>query len=373
MSKKLKYISFYNKNFEERIGSTAAVSKIDFVVDVISDLGFFTTIVSPSWTINQDNFFQKGSIERLDNHEVIFPSSFSTKNKIRTVLSIFYSLFWTFFYCLKNIDKNEKIIVYHTPWLVIPIFFAKKIKKFKVILEVEEVYSDVKKMNPLIAKIEYYAFQNADSFIFSNDLLASKLNVEKPYSVLYGNYQVYEIRAEQYQDRKIHLLYAGIIDFDKRGAFNALEAAQYLDEKYVLHIIGSGNTEELIEKINVHNNNSSCKVIYDGIKYGQDYIEYAQKCHIGLSTQKMDGEYLDTSFPSKIINYLGLGLNVISCNIKCVEKSSISNLVNFYYQDTPQDISKAIQNINLKSSQEITENLNLLNTNFKKSLKKIID
>lgn len=87
----------------------------------------------------------------------------------------------------------------------------------------------------------------------------------------------------------------------------------------------------------------------------------------------MEGEYLDTSFPSKILTYLGLGLNVVSCNIRCVEVSAISNLVSFYNVDKPEDISKSIQEVNLKSSQEIIESLMFLNTEFKKILTKILE
>ncbi len=358
---------------EARVGAVAAMSKINFLIDILSNIGYFTKLVSPSWAIKrQKELYIREKIYNYSNYDIVFSPTFSPNNKFLVFLSILTSIFWCFFYCLFNISKGEKIILYHTPWLVLPVFIAKKIKRFKVILEVEEIYSDVKKMNPLVKKLEYYAFNNADYFILSNDLLAAKIINTKPYIVFYGNYHVYEKIIDQYTDGKIHLLYAGIIDYDKRGAFNALEAAKYLNDQYVLHIIGSGNIDELQNEIRKHNSISDCKVFYDGLMTGTDYIKYAQRCHIGLSTQKMEGSYLDTSFPSKIINYLGLGLNVVSGDIKCVRESKINHMVNFYTKDEPEQIAQTIMQMKFIPSDIIRNELSEVQRLFINDIDKLI-
>src|SRR5690606_32357247 len=146
---------------------------------------------------------------------------------------IILALTWLFFYLIRNARKDEKILVYHSIWITIPILLAQKFKKFKIVLEVEEIYQDVKTLHPLLDKWEYKMLAQAHSYLFSTDLLPLKLKTTKPFVVIYGSYSVHPKIATPPTDGKIHLLYAGIIDFDKRGAVNALESAMYLPENYV--------------------------------------------------------------------------------------------------------------------------------------------
>lgn len=86
------------------------------------------------------------------------------------------------------------------------------------------------------------------------------------------------------------MLYVGVIGSHKRGAFNALESTTYISNQYVLHIIGFGETEKLCKRIEELNLLNQCQIIYDGIKSGQEYLDYCKKCHIGLSAHgAMDG------------------------------------------------------------------------------------
>lgn len=374
---RIKYIGFYNHNSSiiNRTCALSAVNKMDYVISSLNEIGYGVDIISPSWLVSTEKtFFKKEERVSLANNNYVYAPSFNTKYKILSYFTIVLSWIWLFFYLVFKTQKNEKILVYHSIWLLVPLIFIRLFKKLDIILEVEEIYSDVNSLHRKFKKTELNFIRSSNSFLFSTDLLEKKLNLKnKPSIILYGNYQVFPKLNKPNNDNKIHLLYAGIIDFDKRGAFNAVEAMRFLDEKYILHIIGFGEIEELKEKIRMVNSLSKAMIFYDGLKTGDDFVSYAQKCHIGLSTQKMEGEYLDTSFPSKILTYLGLGLNVVSCNIRCVEVSAISELVSFYNVDKPEDISKSIQEADLKSSQEIIESLMFLNTEFKKLLNKILE
>ena len=82
----------------------------------------------------------------------------------------------------------------------------------------------------------------------------------------------------------------------------------------------------------------------------------------------MSGAYLDTSFPSKILSYLGMGLPVISCYIPCVAQSEIADLVNYYKEDTPHAIAKAVLNISEINREALILRIKSLDLNFKKNL-----
>lgn len=343
----IKYIAFYDIPLSKykRVYSPAATSKMDYIVSSLNEKGKHVTIVSPSWfdvTKEKIQFHFQKKVKLNANKKLILAPSFGGNSKIANYLKIILSLVWLFFWLVNNTKKNEKILVYHSIWITIPIIIAKKIKGFKIVLEVEEIYADIMTVHSVFDRWEQKIITNSDYFIFSSDLLKDKLKTAKPYIIVYGSYFVENSINKPLNDGKIHLVYAGIIDEAKRGAFNALAAAKHLSSDYVLNIIGFGDVQKLLPIIEIHNTLSECKVYFHGRKDGEEYVKFCQGCHIGLSTQKMEGNYLESSFPSKILSYLGMGLKVVSCAVSCVEQSKISNLVTYYYQDDEQEIAKAI-------------------------------
>ena len=378
MKNEIKYIGFYEEQTSEkkRVSSLAATNKMDYIYDSLQEIGCEVCIVSPSWfndscildskIINEEN--------QLKKKKVKFVPSFFTPNKLTQFLKIAFSLLWLINYLVFFVKKGEKIIVYHSPWLAFPVLLAKRIKKFYLILEVEEIYYDVSSINKFFTFFEKKIINNADAFLFSTDLLQEKVNgvKNKPNIIIYGNYKVHEELSVPLNDGKIHLVYAGIIDSHKAGAFNAIESALYLNKNYVMHIIGFGEVEKLKSRIEEINKTSKCQVIFDGSKQGNEYIKYCQECHIGMSTQNMDGKYLETSFPSKILSYLGMALRVISCEIKCVTMSKMNSILYYYKEDTPQSIAKAILSINMDENYDSKRVMLELDSEFIIDLKKMI-
>jgi len=373
----LKYIAFYDTflSKHKRVYSPAAISKMDYIVSSLNEIGKDVTIVSPSWfdvTCEKIQFHFQKKIKLKKNKKLILAPSFGGNSKIASYSKIILSLVWLFFWLLFQVKKNEKIMVYHSIWITIPILLAKKIKGFKIVLEVEEIYADVMTVHPVFDKWEQKMISKSDYFILSTDLLKDNLKITKPYIILYGSYFVENSINTPPNDGKIHLVYAGIIDEAKKGAFNAVAAAKYLSSDYVLHIIGFGEIEKLIPIIELQNSMSECKVYFHGKKNGEEYIKFCQGCHIGLSTQKMEGNYLESSFPSKILSYLGMGLKVVSCAVSCVEQSKISDLVTYYYKDESQEIAKSIIECSERRNHNSIQTLQQLHQSFKKELNTII-
>lgn len=373
MDNYIKYIGFYETPSVKykRNAALSAMAKMNYISDVVINLGYKISIISPSIILGKGFQLQK-KIRLTDTKQIILTPSIGSFNKFFSYLSIILSQIWLFLLLLFKAKKDEKIIVYHSPWIVPAILLAKKIKKFKIILEVEEIYKSVQSIHYFLDNFEERIFSSADSYIFSTELLEKKLNKgKKPFVILYGTYDVPETLKKPLDDGKIHLLYAGIIDNHKGGAFNAVETALYLDGNYIIHIIGFGEVDRLLKRIEEINMTSQCKVYYDGIKSGDEYIKFCQSCHIGLSTQNVDGEYVDTSFPSKVLSYMGLGLNVISCKIKCVHESQITDFVN-YYNGSPKDIAKTIKKIKFIESDKIKNMIFVLDQSFKSNINNLL-
>lgn len=376
MKKEIKYIGFYDlPGFKtKRASNLAATNKMDYICDAIIEAGFDVHLVSPSWTTEDGKFkwIPQKTKELKAHKKITLCPNFVTSNKICRNLKIVFSLLWLFFWLLKHTRKGEKILMYHVQWLSLPVRWAKKLKGFLLVLEVEEIYGDVSAIHPYFYKMENDIIKSADSYLFSTDLLEKKIDSNKPFTVVYGSYSVYPQLTTPPDDDKIHILYAGIIDTHKAGAFNALKGARYLSDKYVLHIIGFGAIDLLQKEIEEVNQLNGCRVIYDGLLSGEEYVRYCQQCHIGLSTQNIEGEYLESSFPSKILSYLGMGLNVVSGKIDCVTKSAIGDIVNYYSDSSSIAVSEAIKNTVLVNSYNNIKVIQSLNESFVQQLKEKI-
>lgn len=368
----IKYIGFFNISNKNRVHSLAATNKMKYIIKTINELGFGVDVVSPSWVIKSNKLkFDKGGVITEGLNRYYFPFSGTGKYKLTRLIFIIYSYMWIHFFLIFNIKKEDTLIVYHSTWYSFPIRFLKKLRRFTLILEVEEIYQDVRRTSKRLINLENKLIQEADRYILSNDYLSKRVKDNHKSIVLYGEYTTHENVRRKHDDGLIHLLYAGIVDDVKKGAFNAIKVCQYLPDNYVLHILGFGEVDKLMEIIEDHNSKHACKVVFDGTKEGIEFIEYCQKCHIGLNTHSKIGEYNLSSFPSKILTYLGLGLLVVTSNIECVINSKLRDLLVLYDSENPSEIAKLIMSIDLSGLDNIKELVKLHNE-FKSDLHDLI-
>lgn len=375
--KKIKYIGFYNSlenSIENRVSVMSAINKMDYIISKFNQLNYDVKIISPAWT-NNNRWYSKKTIELNNKTRLFLPPTIPWKKKMK-LISVIYSQLWLFFYLLFSAKKDETILVYHSLFLMYPLYFAKKIKRFTLLLEVEEVYQHVKKTSLISSKMEYMLFDLADKFIFPTEILNEKINKkDKPYTIIYGTYQVEEERSKKNLDNQVHVVYAGTFD-PRKGGTVAISTAPYLPENYHIHIIGFGNkkqVENLEKMIPEYRKKSKCNISYDGLLKGEEYIQFLQNCDIGLSTQSSDAEFNNTSFPSKVLSYMANGLNVVSVRIKTIELSKIGTEVHYYEEQTPESIAKAIKSINLNTPNNNREIIRKLDREFKEKLRELME
>ncbi|MEW8992884.1 glycosyltransferase [Clostridium sp.] len=377
-NKTIKYVGFYDSfanSTENRNSCLSATNKMNYIIKSLNKNGYDVEIISPSWTIN-NKFYKGKTVQVMPKVRLKLFPTLPWKCKLFKVVSVIFSFLCMFFYLIFNSAKNEQIIVYHSKWLSLPLLLLKKIKnELTIILEVEEIYDDVKH-SKFWRGIEYKFFEVADKYIFPTELLNKKLNIEnKPYTIIYGTYQVEEEQKLKFEDGKIHVVYAGTFDPRKGGAI-AVAAAEYLPKNYHVHIIGFGSSEDtklLLDKIEQVSKVSYATLTYDGLLKGKEYIEFLQKCDIGLSTQIPDATYNETSFPSKILSYMANGLRVVSVRIKAIEISSIGNIVYYYDEQSPKAIADAIMKINIYDSYDSVELIKKLDKDFTSNIKKLLE
>lgn len=142
MSEKIIYISFFDTqdSVVKRNYVTSASNKIEYITKAMVSIGKEVDIVSVSQV--QEKQFKIYFSEKKQIAEGIslkLPFSWGSNNKLLEYVKILWHLVNLFFYLLFYCGKSDVVVVYHSLGYFDIIRWAKKICKFKLVLEVEEI------------------------------------------------------------------------------------------------------------------------------------------------------------------------------------------------------------------------------------------
>ncbi len=382
--KKIKYLAHYHvaEKGENRYMALSAGTKIDYISRAIAKAWGDVEILSAS--NSQDKAYPPSKTQIGDGISLTLFRGFrrgsALANKLSTVL--FYSNL--FLQLLVTLKKEDTVIVYHSLTLIDIVKWLKRLKKCKLILEVEEIYGDVTGDARAKAK-EMALFSCADGYIFPTALLNEAINTDqKPYVLSHGTYAVEAERmpkaafrkAQGWDNDKTHVVYAGTLDPRKGGAAAAAAAVAYLPDSYYIHILGFGTEAEtaemnrLVQDLAARHGN---RVSFDGCLTGEAYIQFLQGCDIGLSTQNPEAAFNATSFPSKILSYMANGLRVVSVRIPAIAQSAVGASVDYYDTQTPEEIAKAIQAVKPGDAYNPKVLISTLDKDFQVAMAELID
>ena len=384
MANQIYYVGYFDtkENEEEKRGYVlAATNKMAYIASAIRDTGREVEILSASNT-QLSRYFKKKEVALSEGIRLKLFSTFCGPTCLHRVLGRTFIRIQLFTKLLM-LPKESKVIVYHSLGYQKTISFVRKMKRLHMIIEVEELYGDVMENDKITSKEEKF-FKIADGYIFPTQLLDEKINTDHKSSVIiHGTYQVEpeQICRNEYckmhgwDESRIHVVYAGTLDPRKGGAVAAAAAAEFLSDKYHLHILGFGssreisNMKELIAKIS---EKTACRITYDGLLAGDEYLQFIQSCDIGLSTQNPDAAFNSTSFPSKILSYMSNGLRVVSIRIQAIQESSIGPYMYYYDCQTPEEIAQAIMKVNFSDSYDSREVIRKLDRRFRQDIYKLL-
>ena len=378
--KKIYYIGYYSDpdDIKERKTAPAADTKTSYILSCLKRLGYEIEVLSWCSPNSRKKIWKKydGYLTKINGIKVRFFDAYSSKFRLLRVIGRWIQWNQRRKYIINNcLDNNSQIIIYHSlAFLNLMKFLSSKNKDF--ILEMEEIYADVIE-NRLIRNDEINIAKNASGFIFPTPLLNDAINNEnKPMVIVHGTYQVEPDRKNQVFDNEhIHCVYAGTFD-PRKGCCAAAEAAKLLPANYHIHIIGFGNKqdiENLKKLVSEISEKSTAKLTYDGLKSGEEYIKFIQSCDIGLCTQDPDSAFNLTSFPSKVLSYLANGLRVVSIKIPAIEESAVGDMLFYYEKQTPEEIAKAIQSIDLQEVYNSRTRIIELDNQFRNDLKDVLE
>ena len=371
----MKYLAFYDTNSnkkEKRNYVLSAANKLSYIFETIHNVGYDFEIISASGTLGKRPVTSKKQ-SVYDGVTLWLPASLGAHGMPLRLLERAFIKFQLFAKLLR-IKKSETLVVYHSLYYMSIVKWIKKFKKLRLVLEVEEIYGDVID-NDKVSKKEYDFCKLADAYIFPTVLLDEKINTEKkPSVIIHGTYKNETQLVEKFDNKKIHVVYAGTFD-PRKGGTMAVAAAEFLDAGYHVHIIGFGteiDKENLFSEIDRVSKVSDCKVTYDGLLSGEDYIRFIQGCDIGLSPQNPNSKFNSTSFPSKILSYMANGLRVVSIRIPSIECSDVGKCIFYYDVQTPKQIAEAIKKINLSDNHNSREIISELDKRFVDNIRNML-
>lgn len=147
----MKYIAYFDipaYSNEKRSVNLAGVNVMAYMSHVFSKYKDIE-IISPARTLAKDGKFGARTI-KLDNNIILrLPSTFGTSTRIGRYISLLKCQLWLLFILLFECKNRETLILYHSPSLMGLMKLIQRIKRFNLIIEVREIYSDV---NPKLSK-----------------------------------------------------------------------------------------------------------------------------------------------------------------------------------------------------------------------------
>ncbi|CAD5344724.1 glycosyltransferase family protein [Flavobacterium bizetiae] len=352
--RKVYYIGYYSglenpNNFFEFPSSN---SKMDYIISVIRRLKFDLTIFSLGFPKEKSVLFNLSKRKKIDENTVyVFVSTVNLFLPFLNFISKIWLYFQVVILLLFRVKRNDVVLVYHSYLLNKVVNFCRFFANFKLIYEVEEIYQAAWQNSNKKIKHEIEALQNADAFIFVNDVMNQKCNHHnKPFIVCYGNYNNKKI-AKSINYNIINIVYAGFIGGKDSDVMLAIDSAEFLPDNYFLNVLGYGTEENIkgmknkIKEINVKCGKEI--VEYFGCLSGDEYDNFLKKCQIGLSTRVLIDEYSDFTFPSKVLVYLSNNIIPVSSKINCILNSKVSESIVFYDENSPASVAEAIVSIDV--------------------------
>lgn len=347
--KRIKYICYYDEIHKryKRNYTLAATTKIDYIVSALNKKGFSVDIISLSECTESSLVFTKVEKKTISDKTSLrlFFSWGLHSNRVSRVLKRLVITIQFIFWFILNYKRGEQIIVYHSLRIAKLLLPLQNILNLNIVGEIEEIYTDVQNMSTKWRKLEHKFIENCSAYLFPSQLLNERYNqYNKPSIIVHGLYSTEKDRNMKFEDNKHHIVYAGTFDSRKGGAA-AAAAARFLPENFHVHICGFGNIEDTnkikaiikeVQKI------AKATVSYEGLLKGEEFINFIQKCEIGLSTQDPSAKFNSTSFPSKILTYLSNGLKVVTIDISAIRTSGVGDVLFYYEEQTPEKIASTI-------------------------------
>lgn len=278
-------------------------------------------------------------------------------------------------YILFKTSKHDLIVLYHSYYYTKLLAKLQRFIKRDIVIEVEEIYGytavgDAPWVDDEIAQIKKFK-----KFTCVNDGIPQVLNLKpEDYVVVYGCGVFIDRTAARFDDGKIHVVYSGTIENRKQGAPTAVEAARCLSSDYMLHVSGYARDQNDVVAIKkriaeINEELGEERIRYEGFLSEENLDKLLFSCHIGLSPNVLRPNFANSTFPSKIVNYMCHDLSVVISYATAYDFPISEGWV-FYHEQTPECIAEAVMKAEVRPMGYFIPRLEKMNENVVKFFKK---
>jgi len=258
-----------------------------------------------------------------------------------------------FFYLLLN---RCDILLANDLDTLLPNYLVSKIKHVPIAYDNHEYFTGVPELikRPRVQKIwkaiEQWIFPKL-TYIYTDNFAKRTLfenEYHKPVDVVMNVPVLHEVVFDpKYKisdiENKFMLIYQGTGINVERGTEELTLAMQFLDERFVLVFVGSGDVIDILKTI-VKENRLEKKVLFIPKVPHSILIQYTVQAHLGITIDKPISENYIYSFPNKVFDYVHAGVPVLASRLQEVERiMNMYNIGTFVDSYEPKHIAERIQ------------------------------
>ena len=250
---------------------------------------------------------------------------------------------------------------------LLPNYLVSKLKGIPLIYDSHELFCEVPELQANPAKkriwegLEKQIVPHLKYCLTVNQSIADCFTIkyQVPFSVVrnipnYPNIENLKTRTELQLplDKKIVILQGAGINVD-RGSEELVEAFQYMDDSYLLLIIGSGDVIHLLKE-KVIALQLQTKVRFIDKMPASELRHYTANSNIGVTIDKDTNLNYHFSLPNKVFDYMHAGIPILASKLP-----EIVHLINTYHIGTfieshqPQHIAKQLSDFLTSADYEI--------------------
>lgn len=367
--RKVHYIGWYitPKSWGTYKCAVAGMMKMRYMANQIQKAGCDLHVLS--LVEKQESRLYSGYDEEFEDKHIHYMSGVNVSGRITGRLNDTIKHLTFIFYILFKTSKKDLIVLYHS------YYYTKLLAKLlcyihrEVVLEVEEIYGynalgDMPWVGDEIAQIKKFK-----KFTCVNDGIPQMLGLkQEDYVVAYGNAEFTKRTVGRFNDGKIHVVYSGVIELKKMGAPTAVEVARLLPSNYVLHVTGYARKKEYEDSLKkrigeINGELGEERIRYEGFLSEEDLDKLLFRCHIGLSPNVLRPNFANSTFPSKLVNYMCHDLSLVVSYATAYDFPISEGWV-FYREQTPECIAEAVMKADVKPIGYYMPRLELMNENI---------
>ena len=296
----------------------AATEKIRGICQSLKKNSTHVDIISSRIGIFEDvRFYSPVKVVKKEFATVYYVPRF--KYRILNRLALPFFVFFTYLSCyLKSFDRKFNTVLFYNrqPFYFLAILFAKFTGK-EIVFDVEDkyyraepgglLYHFIRSINEMYCNL----IESGNKTIVANLAIGESLNHQ--WLVCYGIADVVRQPKKLLPDTKINILFCGTLTHEM-GCAELLEAIVELDKipsianRICLRITGFGDYSDNFSNLSKKNS----WVEFLGNVSREKYEEVIADSHVGVVLRKPTSALGQTTFPSKVVEFVKNGMVVVS-------------------------------------------------------------